>query len=122
MGTEVDTAGGVHKGRLSFTIAQGASQSSAIEMNYWIPNAVEMPAAWDAADLTFLGSFDGVNYYPLYLDSAEVKITAPAAQTIQLLPSGFMPAVKYLKVRSGTLAAPVNQTTAARTMFLHVTG
>lgn len=121
MGIETDTTGGIQRGRFAFAIANGNSQSDSVEVGHWIPNAIEMPAAWDPADITFLGSFDGANFYPLYLDSAEVKITAPGVSTIQILPSGFLPAVRFLKVRSGTAASPVSQT-AARSLALHLIG
>lgn len=68
--------------------------------------AIQMPATWTAANLTFQGSMDGVTYADMYaFDGTEVNITAGASQYI------LVPDLRaaWIKVRSGTTGTPVNQ-------------
>jgi hypothetical protein len=79
------------------------------------------PAAWTAAAITFQASPDGVTYYDLWFNDAEYTIASAtvataAARSIVLDPAVFY-GIRYLKLRSGTSAAPVNQG-AARTITL----
>jgi len=99
------------------TIASGASLSAGVNLAMLGgPRAqlvaIQMPAAWTAAALTFQGSADGTTYYDLYNATAEVSLATPtpvgATRYIVLDPNlfaGFL----FIKVRSGTAAAPVNQ-------------
>jgi len=93
------------------TIASGASLSDAVAIQPTHTLAgILMPAAWDAADLTFQGSFDGTNYGDLYSDDgSEVTIPAAAGRIIPV-GSSDLRAMPYLKVRSGTSTTPVAQT------------
>lgn len=69
-----------------------------------------MPAAWDAADITFQVSIDGTNYGNLYDKAgAEAVYKADADACIQIGDFDLAPWM-YIKVRSGTAAVPVNQT------------
>lgn len=95
------------------TIASGASLSGAITMhqdqNPQVPVALEMPAAWTAASLTFAVSYDGVTYLPLYDDGgSELTLTVSTSRHVALEPRYFI-GVRYLKVRSGPAGTPVNQ-------------
>lgn len=78
---------------------------------------IQMPAAWDAANLTFQGSADGTTYFNVY-DKAgtEYTVTAAASRYI-ILNRDDMLGIRYLIIRSGTAGVPVNQT-AARTLVL----
>ncbi len=78
--------------------------------------AIQMPAAWDAAVLTFQGSMDGVTYANMY-DSLgnEVNIPAAASEYIRIADMKAL----WIKVRSGTSGAPVNQS-ADRLLLLLV--
>lgn len=106
-------------GVITFTIANGASLSEAIAMYGYVPTAIQMPAAWDAADLTFQGSVDGVAYNDIYdQDETELTVQAAASRLIILTPANFFSGVN-LKVRSGTTGTPVNQS-AARTIKMFV--
>lgn len=91
--------------------------SEAIQLNGRLVG-IQMPATWAAANITFQASANGDTFYDVY-DSAgtEVSVTAVQARYIVLDPTarGFF----HLKVRSGTAATPVNQTTA-RTLVLLV--
>lgn len=81
---------------------------------------IQMPAAWTAANLTFRASAkqedDPVNVHDA--SGAEVTVTAAADRYIELSPDTFR-GVRFLQVRSGTAATPVNQA-AERTLLLVV--
>lgn len=67
------------------------------------------PPAWTAAGLTFLGSYDGVNFFPIYDGPTERNYVLPAVQAQMALSLNDWLSVAYLKLRSGTGAAPVVQ-------------
>ena len=98
------------------TIAAGASLSGPVSLGALTLVGISMPAVWTTAPLTFQVSPDGSTWQELY-DGAgnEVTITAAAGQFIIPLadPSYLWRGVNLLQVRSGTLAAPVNQVAAA---------
>lgn len=72
---------------------------------------IALPAAWTAADLTFSVSYDGINFNNLFDEfGAEVVVKAAASRSIRLNITDWL-GVKKLKIRSGTSATPVNQTT-----------
>ncbi len=83
------------------------------------PVAVQMPAAWTAANLTFLAGRAEADMDNLY-DSAgtEVNVTAAASRYIVLDPQTFH-SMRFLRIRSGTAGTPVTQA-AARTLYLVV--
>ena len=102
------------------TIASGASLSDAIDLSgkeVVLSGlrllAIEMPAAWTAADLTFQASMDGgTTYTNMYnADGDEITVTAAASRFIVLDPATFC-AVTNIKIRSGTSASAVNQVDA----------
>jgi hypothetical protein len=95
------------------TIPNGATAlSGAVCLGDKVLCAIQMPGTWVAAALTFQVSDDrGVTWTEL-LDSAGVAITVatPAVnQRIELDAADFKSAI-FLKVRSGTSGAAVNQT------------
>ena len=75
-------------------------------------------AAWDAATLGFLGGMDGVNMYTLDDGTAEIAETIVAGGQLALQ-TNLEGAGRYIQLRSGTKAVPVNQT-AARTLYVLV--
>ena len=100
-------------GGVSNTIATGGVAMGADTLA-----AIQMPAVWTAAGITFQVSPDGgTTWCELYDDAGnEVTITSPAAGSFILLnahPSYEWRGVNLLKVRSGTAAAPVPQVAAA---------
>lgn len=93
----------------SITIANGASLSSAIDLQGTSVVAIQMPSAWTAANLTFQGSNDDSTFDNLYDSSGtEVQVTAAASRYIAITPTNFQ-GVRYLKIRSGTSGSAVNQ-------------
>jgi len=103
------------------TIAINTSLSAAVELGGHSVERIIMPAAWDAADLTFQISDDGgTTFQNVYWDwGAEMVVDAAASYTIELSPFVKLSNLDQLKVRSGTAGTPVVQT-AARTIGLSV--
>ena len=101
---------------LTVTIPNAASLSPTIPLTTGSPVAVQMPAAWTAAGLTFQASSDGVTFYDLYDHTGtEVAMAVDALRYIAFNKSFEWDAVRFLKIRSGTSALPVAQG-AARTL------
>lgn len=118
-------------------IANGASQSSIIDCgSEYTLMAVEIPSSWTAADITFLGASHtgtttGTTWGQSPQDALEAQLTfrpviIPAGTEYTLvlggtgdkivaIPEGVLEGIQFLKIRSGTSAAPVNQG-AARTL------
>lgn len=91
------------------TIASGESLSGVIDCLGYTLVGLQMPAAWTAAVLTFQASIDGATYADLYdEDGAEVTVQADASRAIVLDPASWA-GFRYLRIRSGTSAAAVNQ-------------
>jgi len=101
----------------SAVIAKNTSLSGAVDIGGCKYLGISMPAAWDAASLTFQVSHDGTTYQNLYNDSGvEVSVTAAASRNIALdVVALDLAPWQYVKIRSGTAASAVNQT-AARTL------
>lgn len=100
--------------RSTVSIANGESLSGALSLTPGTRQlvALQMPAAWTAASLTFAVSADGTTYVPLYWDGAEYTILAAGGATtstgVSLEPAAFA-GWAYVKVRSGTSGSAVNQ-------------
>lgn len=105
------------------TIAAGASQSDMITVDGQINGfAIEMPTAWTAAGITFLGSHSPTGtFYKIVGDTGtELSISATANQVVAVDTATKVQALrafKYIKIRSGTADSPVNQS-AERTLYL----
>jgi len=92
------------------TILDGQSLSGAADLRaLGAPVAIITDAAWDTNAVTFQLSVDGVLYTDLRSGATEVGQPAVVASAITALnPFDFL-AARYIKVRSGTSAAPVVQ-------------
>lgn len=101
---------------LTTTIANGTSLSPAIDLsqfaNIGLPIlwGISTPDTWTAADWTFQVSLDGgVTYENLYDGQGnEYSMTVSASRYILIDPAVFKGIVLF-KIRSGSLALPVNQ-------------
>lgn len=101
----------------SVTIANAASLSDAMDLQGARLVGIRMPATWTAAGLTFQVSEDGTNFVDLYNSAGEVAYTTAAgSRGLSFLAEDFL-GWRYVKVRSGTAASPVNQG-GARTLIL----
>ena len=107
----------------SAAIAADTYLTAAIDLEGEILTAVQIPAAWTAAGLTFQASHDGTTFANVY-DSAGNELALTSAAIVASRFVVFAEAVKELftgirrvKIRSGTAATPVTQT-ALRTLQL----
>jgi len=99
------------------TIANGASLSNAVNLGTSDLISIIMPAAWTAAALTYQFSVDGTNFYDAYSGTAELTATSTGASRMISINAATYDAARYIKIRSGTSATPVNQA-ADRTLTL----
>lgn len=93
---------------LTFTIANGASLSDAQELMGFGLFAIQMPATWTTANLTFQGSYDNSTFQNIY-DSAGNELTYIAAASVCITDLPELAPFRYIKIRSGTSGTPVNQ-------------
>jgi hypothetical protein len=91
------------------TILNGASLSNIINLGSNDLISIIMPSSWTAANITYQFSIDGVNFYDAYSTTAELSSTAAVASRIISINSANYDAGRYIKIRSGTSATPVNQ-------------
>lgn len=98
---------------ISGSIAIGQSQSDSIQLNEGTPVGLIITGSTvTGTAMTFLGSVDGTNFYPMYDNTGiEVNITTgPSSRMIALDTASFYDA-NFIKCRLGTSASPVNQAT-----------
>lgn len=93
-----------------WTIASGQSLSNAINIGELHLAGIQFPSGWDAASVTFQASVDNVNFVDVYTTTAELSITAAGANRYILLDPHQFSGMRYIKIRSGVSATPVNQT------------
>ncbi len=98
------------------TIANGASLSGAVDLGGRKLVGIIMPDTWTAAALTFQASPDGTNFFNVYDDPTERRLTVAASYYSALNISDWV-GFRWLKIRSGTAASAVNQA-AERTLTL----
>lgn len=118
-------------------IANGASQSSIVDCgSEYTLVGIQVPAAWTAADISLLGAVHTGKTTPTTYgespqDALEAELTffqvndldseftitsiPTTGGTLIAIPDGLLEGIQFLKIRSGTAAAPVNQA-AARTL------
>jgi len=97
------------------TIASGATGlSGAARLSGQALCGIQLPATWVAAVITFQVSYDGgTTFVDLYdANDQEVTIAAPTQGHFLALAPGMFPGVTMVKLRSGTSAAPVDQTSS----------
>lgn len=90
------------------TATIASTVSGAVDLTGYKNIAIQMPATWTTANLTFQGSYDGITYYDVY-DSAgnELIVIASASKCIVDIPE--LAPFRYIKIRSGTTGTPVAQ-------------
>lgn len=96
--------------QVTATIANGGSLSSAVDLAGKILVGYIIPAGWTAAGLTFQTSPDGVAAYNDVYDftGTEIAHVVAASRFVRVNPGDWV-GVRFIKVRSGTAAVPVNQ-------------
>lgn len=101
-----------------FTIAGGASLSSAVDLQGCTMARLSIEAPWATANLSFQYSSEDANYGNLYdAFGTAVSVTVPSeAATLPVtvvLSAGDWWGMRWLKIRSGTSGSAVNQGVAA---------
>jgi hypothetical protein len=100
-------------------IDSNASLSGVINLGYRRVKGIQMPASgWVTANLTFQVSYDnGVTYQTYWVYDVEYSMSATSSVNLNCKPSDWL-GISFFKIRSGTAAAPVNQTgnAASRTI------
>jgi hypothetical protein len=99
--------------RETVTIAAAGSVSTEVRVPHLSLVEVDLPAAWDAAGLT-VQTADDVQGAPgpwrdAFSLAGEIVLPAGASRSVSLDPS-LVPLAQWVRVRSGTSAAPVAQT------------
>jgi hypothetical protein len=95
------------------TILNGTALSTAsVDLCHEQLVGIIMPAAWDAAALTFQGGIDGSTWGNVFLATGELSFPSADVSATNLLAFDWhlTPAIRFVKVRSGVSATPVNQT------------
>lgn len=109
---------------ITATIAISTSLSAVVDLEGYHYLAIQMPAEWTTADLTFQASSTSGGTFADVYDDAGLEISAKAAASRVIgidLAVVKLAALRYLKIRSGTTATPVNQA-AERTLTLILKG
>ena len=101
------------------TIAAGQSLSPEVDTGAQTLVGIAMPASWVAALLTFQVSVDGgVTWNEMYASTGvEVEFAVAGGQYIAVDPTLWR-GVNAVKIRSGTAASPVVQTSAAALLLV----
>jgi hypothetical protein len=107
----------------STVINSGTALSATVNLSSLVLVGIQLPAAWDAANITFLHSTDNSTFQSVFGPTAEYALTSPAAN-LYITVDGAAAAANvsralthWVQIRSGTSATPVNQT-ANRTLTL----
>lgn len=116
--------GGAPSTTISAIIPTGTAITPSIDLGSNVIGAIEMPAAWTAADLVvWAASSESGTYKRAWLEYGELKITTATASRIILVDVRVYP-LRYIKLQSVSTAdsdTGVNQTRdGGTTLTLHV--
>lgn len=96
------------------TIGAGASLSEAADLQQLGQLVgIVTAATWDAAKITFQASYDGTNWFTLRYNGIEYEVASITGTFWEALNPAVFAGVEYVKVRSGTSGAAVNQADAS---------
>lgn len=100
------------------TIPINTALSNAVDLGGFTPVGIYLPGAWTAAALGIVASPDNNQFSTVNTPTAEYAIASPVAGTLTAIPPTDLLVVdRWIKIRSGTAASPVNQA-AARTLTI----
>jgi hypothetical protein len=100
------------------TILAGQSVSSSIDLSAGVAQFIHMPAGWTPALLSFLVSYNNVDFGDL-VDTAAREVTMNILPGTVIKADNLPAHAGYLKFRSGSRAGAVTQT-ADRTITISV--
>lgn len=91
------------------TIANAASLSNSADISQAINATLIVPSTWTTQPITFQGSQDNTTFVDVFdKDGVEVSIPSAVASRGYEIHQAVMN-FRFMKVRSGTAAAPANQ-------------
>lgn len=93
-------------------IAVGASLSTVLDLNGNMIGGILVPPAWTAAAITFRASIDGVSFFDVYAtDGTEMTIASANVVADRFIAMDIrdFAGIRFLRLRSGNAALPVNQ-------------
>lgn len=100
---------------LTFTVADNASLSAGVFVGGQMLLALSIPSTWVTATVvTFQAAMEADGEAPTYQnvykdDGTEYSVTVAASRHVRLDPAKFA-GIRWLKIRSGSSGAAVNQT------------
>ena len=97
------------------TIAASGTKTDAIDLGTARLAGVQIPAAWDAANITLEVSADGITFVPLY-DQAGSIVTLTVGGTSRVVQAPFVDLIAYRHIKIVSTATQ----TAARSIILHL--
>jgi hypothetical protein len=101
------------------TIQAGTAISNVVPITNATPYFLITPAQWTPANITFLVSAEGNNFYPMYKGGKLWELGIPPGAAI-LLEEANWPKGIYMQLVSGSVTNPINQ--AATRTFAMITG
>jgi len=110
--------------RATSSIGAGASLGAAVSLAaFGMPLGVETDADWDAAAMTFQGSFDGETYVDVVDEYGTEVSLGTLSAGVNSRPLGIdlilnLMRFQYVKPRSGTTDTATNQTDATVVTFV----
>lgn len=102
---------------LTATISAGTSLSGPVLLSTSNLLAIQIPASWTDAVLTFTSSIDGVDFAPIHRGGNEVRQPVTADTVARLNPHDFSGATQ-IQIRSGTEDNSVNQISTVALVLL----
>ena len=97
------------------TIAASGTKTDAIDLGTARLAGVQIPAAWDTANITLEVSADGITFVPLY-DQAGSIVTLTVGGTSRVVQAPFVDLIAYRHIKIVSTATQ----TAARSIILHL--
>ena len=70
-------------------IAAGQTESEVLDLDNQRLLAVRVPTGWTAATISFKGTIEGGELYPLYIDNTEISITVAPDRYVLVDPAHF---------------------------------
>jgi hypothetical protein len=103
------------------TIPISTALSQIVDLGRCVLAGLILPATWDAANISFRVSADGTTAFDLFDGTTERVVTTAGVlgKAVALDSSTWLP-WRYVVVRSGVVATPVNQTAARNITLLGV--
>lgn len=95
------------------TIANGQTESSTVQLGSFRLAGVFIPAAFTGVALTFRGSYDGTNFFPVHTAAgAALSVTVAAGRYVILNPDDFL-GLRYIRFVSGSAEGALRTLQAA---------